>query len=114
MARTLRPRHPGEARELRDEQLPLVTKGGRSLDATDLERIADEFEAGFDLSTWERRPRPVGRPRLEPQATEDSPRIAVRVPASLRTRVQRRATQEGRSVSEVVRGLLEEYARPRR
>jgi hypothetical protein len=99
---------------LTDDDLPVVTSSGRSLGAEDLERIADAFEAGFDLKTWERRPRPVGRPRLELQATEDSPRIAVRIPASLRTRVQRRAAREGKTVSEVVRGLLEDYASPGR
>ena len=68
--------------------------------------MADEAERGFDLSTW-RIGR--GRPALEPGAS-DSPRIAVRLPRSLHERVTSRASAEGRSVSQVVRDLLEGYA----
>jgi Ribbon-helix-helix protein, copG family. len=85
----------------------LITKSGRTLTEADIERLADEAERGFDLSTWEPRP---GRPRLEPSATEHSPRIAVRVPESLHRRVRSRAAGEGQTVSRVVRRLLEEYA----
>jgi len=85
----------------------LITKSGRRLTEADIERLADEAERGFDLSTWEPRP---GRPRLEASATEHSPRIAVRVPASLHRRVRSRAAGEGQTVSQVVRRLLEEYA----
>jgi len=75
----------------------------------DLERMADEAERGFDLSTW-RHSR--GRPALEAGSTA-SPRIAVRLPGSLHRRVTSRAAAEGRSVSQVVRDLLEGYARER-
>lgn len=85
----------------------VVTKTGKQLTEADLDRIADQFEKGFDLSTWV--PRPVGRPRLEPGAEEHSPRIEVRVPAALHRRVRARAAADGRTVSQVVRGLLEEY-----
>ena len=85
----------------------VITKSGRTLTEADIEKLADELEAGVDLSTWEPRP---GRPRLESTATEHSPRIAVRVPASLHRRVSSRAAAEGQSVSRVVRRLLEEYA----
>lgn len=84
----------------------VVTKTGRQLTEADIERVADEAERGFDLSTW-RHSR--GRPALEPGDT-DSPRIAVRLPASLHRRVQHRALAEGRSVSQVVRDLLQRYA----
>jgi len=87
----------------------VVTKSGRRLTEADIERLADEIEStDFDLSTWTARP---GRPGLDRQATEHSPRIAVRVPGSLHRRVLRRATAEGETVSRVVRRLLEEYAR---
>ena len=86
----------------------VVTKSGRTLTEADLERLADEAERGFDLSTWAPGP---GRPRLERGATEHSPRIAVRVPASLHRRVRSRAAGEGQTVSRVVRRLLEEYAK---
>jgi hypothetical protein len=85
----------------------MKTKSGRTLTDADLDRLADKSEAGFDLSTW--RPRP-GRPSLAPVAGEHSPRIAVRLPGALRDKVASRAASEGKSVSQVVRGLLEGYA----
>jgi hypothetical protein len=74
-----------------------------------IEQLADELEAGIDISRWV--PRPVGRPHLEPGADEHAPRIDVRVPASLHRRVRARAAADGRTVSQVVRGLLEEYVK---
>lgn len=88
--------------------MALVTKSGQILTDADLDRLADEAEAGLDLTGW--RPR-RGRPRLDAHATEHSPRVSVRIPAAIRDRVQARATAEGRSISEVLRSLLEEYAR---
>jgi hypothetical protein len=85
----------------------LITKSGTRLSEEDIERLADEAERGFDLSTWEPRP---GRPRLDPAATEHAPRIAVRLPAALHRRVASRAAAEGLSLSRIVRRLLEEYA----
>jgi predicted HicB family RNase H-like nuclease len=91
-------------------QTTVTTKSGRRLTNADLERMADEAERGFDPSTF-RHSR--GRPALEAGATA-SPRIAVRLPRSLHRRVTLRAAAEGRSVSQVVRDLLESYARDRR
>ena len=88
--------------------MAVTTRSGRQLTDEDLDRLADEADAGYDLSRW--RPR-RGRPFLDPGAGEHSPRISVRVPAVLRDRAAARAASEGRSVSNVVRGLLEEYAR---
>lgn len=88
--------------------MAVTTRSGRQLTDEDLDRLADEAEAGFDLSRW--RPR-RGRPFLDPDARERSPRISVRVPAVLRDRAAARAASEGRSMSDVLRGLLEEYAR---
>jgi predicted DNA binding CopG/RHH family protein len=86
----------------------ITTKSGRALTAADIERLADHIEReDFDLSTWVPRP---GRPRLDPAAISHAPRIAVRVPESLRLRVASRAAAEGRTVSQVVRVLLEQYA----
>jgi hypothetical protein len=85
------------------------TKSGVRLTEADLERLADRFEAGIDISRWV--PRPVGRPRLEPSANEHAPRIEVRVPSSLHRRVRARAAADGRTVSQVVRGLLEDYVK---
>lgn len=88
----------------------VITKSGRTLTEADVERLADEAERGYDLSTWVHR---RGRPPLEAGLDEPSPRIAVRVPASLHRRVMSQAAAEGRSVSEVVRDLLEAYVEPR-
>ena len=88
--------------------MAVTTRSGRQLTDEDLDRLADEAEGGYDLSRW--RPR-RGRPFLDPDAGEHSPRISVRVPPVLRDRAAARAASEGRSISDVVRGLLEEYAR---
>ena len=83
-------------------------KNGRVVTDADLDRMATEAEAGFDLSTWKRR---AGRPSLsEANTGAHSPRITTRVPEELRTRVASRASSEGKSVSAVMRGLLEAYA----
>ncbi len=86
----------------------IATKSGRMLTAQDIEILAKEAEAGFDLSKWKPRP---GRPPLGDTAGGHSPRIEARVPEALHRRVSARAAREGRTVSQVVRRLLEEYAR---
>ncbi len=83
------------------------TKSGRTLSDADLERLGGRAEEGLDLSSWTPR---RGRPALDAATTEPSPRIAVRVPRSLHRRVTSRAAGEGRTVSEVVRDLLADYA----
>lgn len=85
------------------------TRSGRTFFEADIERLAARSRAGPDLSDW--RPR-RGRPALDAAAGERSPRIAVRVPQSLHDRVTARAAREGRSMSEIVRELLENYAAP--
>jgi hypothetical protein len=85
----------------------MKTKSGRVLSPDDIERLADRFERGFDLSHWGPR---RGRPRLDPEATGHSPRVTARVSPSLYERATQRAVSEGRTMSAVVRDLLEEYA----
>lgn len=84
------------------------TKSGRELTAEEIEALAAEAAAGFDLAAW--RPRRAGRRPLEEQGEAPSPRIAVRLPQTLYRRVTARAEREHRSVSAVVRELLERYA----
>ena len=84
-----------------------TTRSGQVLTEEDIERIHDEIDREIDLSQWTRVP--VGRPPLEAGSDGHSPRIEVRVPASLHRRVRARAAADGRTVSQVVRGLLEEY-----
>jgi predicted DNA binding CopG/RHH family protein len=83
------------------------TKNGRAVTDADLDRMAVDTEAGYDLSTWKRR---AGRPSLSANANAHSPRITTRVPEELRAKVASRASSEGKSVSAVMRSLLEVYA----
>ena len=83
------------------------TRSGRTLSEGDIDRLGAEVEKGLDLSDWKTR---RGRPPLDAATGEHAPRIAVRVPGDVHRRVVARATTEGRSISEVVRDLLEGYA----
>lgn len=87
------------------------TKQGRVVTDDDLDRMAAEAEAGFDLSSWTPR---RGRPSL-PGGTPGvhAPRLATRVPQRLHDDVVFYASREGKSVSEVMRDLLESYVRGR-
>jgi hypothetical protein len=63
----------------------VTTKSGRTLSDADVERLADRFEEGIDLSKWQPR---RGRPSLDSSAREHSPRIAVRIPEALNDRAR--------------------------
>lgn len=86
----------------------VTTMGGATLTEADVDRLADRFEEGVDISGWKPR---LGRPALDPGAQTHTPRIAVRVPGEIRRQAIDRAEREGRSLSAVVRELLEAYAR---
>jgi predicted HicB family RNase H-like nuclease len=73
----------------------------------DIDRLARRLESDLDISTWKPR---RGRPPLDAAVATHAPRIAVRVPSDVHRRVVARAAREGRSISEVVRDLLEAYA----
>ena len=84
----------------------MKTKAGNELTKDLLERLADEAERGYDLSTAKRvRVRP-GRPSL---AEGESPRISCRVPASLFEAASAKAKAEGRTLSELAREALQRY-----
>jgi hypothetical protein len=85
----------------------VVTKSGRKLTEADIERLATSLERDLDLKSWAPRP---GRPSLGDSPGVHSPRIAVRLPEELHRRAVARAASEGRSISAVVRELLERYA----
>ena len=85
----------------------VTTKGGRKLTEADIERLATSLEQDLDLKSWAPRP---GRPSLGESPGVHSPRIAVRLPEDLHRRAAARAASEGRSISAVVRELLEGYA----
>lgn len=80
------------------DQLPTHAEGD------DLARTAEQ---AFDLST--RHPR-LARPSLDASSGSHSPLVSVLVPRPLHRRATARAAEEGRSVSDVVRELLEGYA----
>ncbi len=48
-----------------------------------------------------------GRPSLSGQGEGGSPRVSFRIPEQLQIRVEQRAAQEGRPVSEIAREALE-------
>lgn len=87
------------------------TKRGRVVADADLDRMAAEAEAGFDLSSWMPR---RGRPSLSSGAPGvHAPRLATRVPQRLHDDVVFYAAKDGKTVSEVMRDLLEGYVRGR-
>jgi hypothetical protein len=90
----------------------MKTRDGRRLTDGDLDRLAEEADAGYDLSTWIRRP---GRPRIDASANRgQSPKIETRVPEAVRDDLVRFATEDGTTVSAVLRDLAQDYVRRRR
>jgi hypothetical protein len=83
------------------------TRDGRTLTEAEIEQLADWVEGDVDPGSWKPHP---GRPRIDLKATKHTPRIAVRVPENVRRGAKARAASEGRSISAVVRDLLEAYA----
>ena len=72
--------------------------------------MAAEAEAGLDLSTWTRR----GRPPLDAGSPgTHAPRLATRVPQQLHDEVVKLAVEDGTTVSQLLRDLLEGYVRQR-
>jgi hypothetical protein len=70
------------------------------------ERLADEAEAGYDLTPTKR----VGRKSLA-GADGVSPRVNFRMTAKLQARAQARAEKEGKTISEIAREALEQYVK---
>lgn len=81
-----------------------VTKGGTVLTDEEVNRLADEAEAGYDLDTARR----VGRPSLG-GGDEHSPHVSFRAPADLRAKAEQRAAREGKTVSQLAREAFERY-----
>lgn len=84
---------------------PVRTKSGAMLTKEEVEALAAEAEAGYDLgkATWVR----TGRPSLGHQGT--SPRIAFRADPELDAAVRRQAKAEGKRVSELAREAVRRY-----
>jgi hypothetical protein len=82
----------------------LTTGEGDRLSAADLEDLAREAEAGYDLAPARRRR--LGRPSLD---SGRSPRLSFRASRGLYEAARARAAREGRSVSALVREATERY-----
>lgn len=82
----------------------LRTKRGDVLTDQTIDALADEAEAGYDLS--QARPQRVGRPSLEAGI---SPRVSFRASRRVYEAARERAAKEGRSVSELAREAMERY-----
>jgi len=85
-------------------QPQLRTKGGDVLADQDIDGLAAEAEAGYELA--QARPQRVGRPSLEAGV---SPRVSFRTSRTLYDAARERAAKEGRSVSELAREAVERY-----
>ena len=85
---------------------PLRSKTGRVLTDEAVADLARRMERG--LEPGQLQPRKAGRPPLGDEYP--SPRIQVRVSHRLYVKVSKRARQEGKTVSALVRQLLEKYA----
>jgi hypothetical protein len=72
----------------------------------DYERLADLAEKGIPPSAFHVRRR--GRPSLGASGT--SPRVAARVSATVHQRAKARAASEGKTMSQALRDLVEDYA----
>ena len=83
---------------------PVRTKSGALLTEKDVEALAAEAEAGYDLTkaAWS-----TGRPSLGRRGT--SPRIAFRASPELNAAARRQAHAEGKSVSALAREAVQRY-----
>ena len=80
-----------------------ISHNGRIVTDADIQALADEAEAGIDLSKLKRRP---GRPSLGSAASDVFP---VRLDPVLRSALEQRAVSDHTSASEIVRTALRQY-----
>ncbi len=80
-------------------------KSGKEITPKVADALAAEAERGYDLTKARRRP--VGRPSLAGRGV--SPRMSFRTSPDLYQAAQRRAREEGRSVSDLAREAVERY-----
>lgn len=86
-----------------------VLKDGTVLTPELEKELADEAEAGYDLTQARRMYLRPGRP-AKGQPAGESPQVAVRVPKDVYALAKRRAKAEGRTLSGVLRELIAQYA----
>ena len=83
------------------------TKSGAAVTPETADALAAEAERGYDLSNAKRRR--VGRPSLAGGGA--SPRLSFRTTPDLYRAAQKRAKEEGRSVSDLAREAVARYVR---
>lgn len=81
------------------------TKSGVELTPEIVDQLVEEAERGYEPN--ELRAQFVGRPSLSQNGV--SARLTFRAPADLHAAAQRRADEEGKSISELARDALREY-----
>lgn len=81
------------------------TKAGTEITPEISDALAEEAERGYDLS--KAKPRRVGRPSLAGAGA--SPRLSFRTTPDLYRAAQKRAKEEGRSVSDLAREAVARY-----
>lgn len=81
------------------------TKAGTEITPEIANALAAEAERGYDLS--KAKPRRVGRPSLA--GAGPSPRLSFRTTPSLYLAAQKRAKEEGRSVSDLAREAVARF-----
>lgn len=80
------------------------TKSGKVLTGSEIKKMADEAEGGYDVESLKQRRR--GRPSLGSGPAEVVP---VRLDPDLREAVEARAEAEGMTTSEIIRRALRNY-----
>lgn len=81
------------------------TKAGTEITPEIADALAAEAERGYDLTKAKRRP--VGRPSLAGSGA--SPRLSFRTTPDLYRAAQKRAKEEGRSVSDLAREAVARF-----
>lgn len=84
------------------------TKSGRAITDKDIEKLAAEAEAGYDLDTLIARRNKRGRPTIGSSAASVE---SVRLDPELRRQLIERAQSEGTTPSELIREALRRYLR---
>ena len=82
-------------------------KSGKEITPKVADALADEAERGYDLSKARRRR--VGRPSLAGRG--NSPRMSFRTTPELYRAAQKRAKEEGRSISDLAREAIARYVK---
>ena len=80
----------------------LGTSRGEPITDADIERMADEAEAGYDITTLRLRGRP-------PMGSGPAEVVPVRLDPELRAAVETRATADDTTTSEIIREALRRF-----